>query len=139
MSISLDRINDAIQFRGTNGDYDVTIASSDDQEGISPMEMAALSVVGCSSIDILLILEKQKQEVDDFHAEVDTERAEDPPRVFTDLHLHYEFEGDVEPEKVRRAINLSLDKYCSVSNMVDQTATITYAFTVNGTRYEQEE
>ena len=139
MSISLDRINDAIQFRGTNGDYEVTIASSDDQEGISPMEMAALSVVGCSSIDILLILEKQKQEVDDFHAEVDTERAEDPPRVFTDLHLHYEFEGDVEPEKVRRAINLSLDKYCSVSNMVDQTATITYAFTVNGTRYEQEE
>ena len=139
MSISLDRINDAIQFRGTNGDYDVTIASSDDQEGISPMEMAALSVVGCSSIDILLILEKQKQEVDDFHAEVDTERAEDPPRVFTDLHLHYEFEGDVEPEKVRRAINLSLDTYCSVSNMVDQTATITYAFTVNGTRYEQEE
>jgi putative redox protein len=139
MSISLDRINDAIQFRGTNGDYDVTIASSDDQEGISPMDMAALSVVGCSSIDILLILEKQAQEVSNFHAEVNTERAEEPPRVFTDLHLHYEFEGEVAPEKVRRAINLSLDKYCSVSNMVDQTATITYAFTVNGTQYEQEE
>jgi Predicted redox protein, regulator of disulfide bond formation len=45
----------------------------------------------------------------------------------------------VSPDKVRRAITLSLDKYCSVSNMVDQTATITYAFTVNGTPYEQEE
>ena len=139
MSLSLNRINDAIQFRGTNGAYDVTIASSDDQEGISPMEMAALSVLGCSSIDILMILEKQKQDIDDFHAEVDTARADEPPRVFTDLHLRYAFEGDVSPDKVRRAIDLSLDKYCSVSNMVDQTATITYAFTVNGTPYEQEE
>lgn len=139
MTLSLERINDAIQFRGTNGSYDVTIASSDDQEGLSPMEMTALSVVGCSSIDILTILEKQRQEIDDFNAEIDAERADDPPRVFTDLHLHYVFSGDVDPDKVRRAITLSLDKYCSVSNMVDQTATITYAFTVNGDQYEQDE
>jgi putative redox protein len=138
MTLSLDRINDAIQFRGTNGNYDVTIASSDDQEGISPMEMAALSVVGCSSIDILMILEKQQQEIEDFHAEVDAERADEPPRVFTALHLHYAFDGNVEPDKVRRAINLSLDKYCSVSNMVDQTAAITYDFSVNGERFQQE-
>jgi len=138
MTLRLERINDAIQFRGTNDSYDVTIASSDEQDGISPMEMAALSVVGCSSIDILMILEKQKQEVDDFHAEVDTERADNPPRVFTDLHMHYSFSGDVAPDKVHRAIDLSLDKYCSVSNMVDQTAAITYSFTVNGERYEQE-
>lgn len=139
MTLSLERINDAIQFRGMNGSYDVTIASSDDQEGLSPMEMTALSVVGCSSIDILTILEKQRQEIDDFNAEIDAERADDPPRVFTDLHLHYVFSGDVDPDKVRRAITLSLDKYCSVSNMVDQTATITYAFTVNGDQYEQDE
>ena len=139
MSLRLDRINDAIQFRGTNGDYDVSIASSDDQEGISPMEMAALSVLGCSSIDILMILEKQKQRIEDFHAEIDTTRAEEHPRVFTDLHLRYTFEGKVSPDKVRRAIDLSLDKYCSVSNMVDESATITYAFTVNGTRHEQTE
>jgi putative redox protein len=138
MSLRLERINDAIQFRGTNGDYDVSIASSDDQEGISPMEMTALSVLGCSSIDILMILEKQKQGIDDFHAEIDTTRAEEHPRVFTEIDLHYTFEGDVRPDKVRRAIDLSLEKYCSVSNMVDQTATITYAFTVNGTQYQQE-
>jgi len=139
MTLSLDRINDAIQFRGTNGSYDVTIASTDEQEGLSPMEMTALSVVGCSSIDILTILEKQRQEVDDFSAEIDAERADEPPRVFTDLHMHYLLSGDLDPDKVRRAIELSLDKYCSVSNMVNQTATITYAFTVNGERYEQEE
>lgn len=137
MTLSLNRINDAIQFRGTNGSYDVTIASSADQEGLSPMEMAALSVLGCSSIDVLNILEKQRQEIDDFNAEIEGERADESPRVFTDLHMHYTFSGDVDPEKVRRAIDLSLDKYCSVSNMVDQTATITYAFTVNGDRHEQ--
>ncbi len=139
MHLSLDQINDAIQFQGTNGSYDVAIASTDDQEGLSPMEMAALSVVGCSSIDLLTILEKQKQDIEAFSADIDGERADEPPRVFTNLHLHYEFNGDVDPDKVRRAINLSLDTYCSLSNMIDQTATITFAFTVNGERYEQDE
>ncbi len=139
MTLSLERINDAIHFRGTNGSFDLPIASSGDQEGLSPMEMAALSVVGCSSIDLLTILNKQKQEVDNFSAQIDGERAEDPPRVFTDLHMHYELAGNVDPDKVHRAIELSLDKYCSVSNMVDQTATITYAFTVNGDTYQQNE
>lgn len=139
MTLSLERINDAIHFRGTNGSFEVPIASSDDQEGLSPMEMTAMGVVGCSSIDILTILDKQKQEIDDFNAQIDAERAEGAPRVFTDLHLHYNLTGNVEPDKVRRAIELSLDKYCSVSNMVDQTATITYAFTVNGDTYQQDE
>ncbi|PSQ85809.1 MAG: osmotically inducible protein C [Bacteroidetes bacterium QH_2_63_10] len=139
MTLSLERINDAIHFRGTNGSFDLPIASSDDREGLTPMEMAGLSVVGCSSIDILTILDKQKQTVNDFSAEIDGERAEDPPRVFTDLHMHYELTGNVDPNKVRRAIELSLDKYCSVSNMIKHTASITYAFTLNGERYEQEE
>ena len=138
MDLRLERTGTDIQFTGTNGAYDLQIASSDDQEGISPMEMAALSTLGCSSIDILLILEKQQQDVDRFHAEVDAERAEEPPRVFTDLHMHYVLEGDVAPSKVRRAVDLSLETYCSVSNMIDETATITYAFTVNGERYEQD-
>ena len=139
MKLSIERPGEAIHFQGTNGTYDVAIASSDDQEGLSPMEMTALSVVGCSSIDILTILEKQKQDIDAFNAEIDAERAAEPPRVFTDLHMHYVLDGDVPPKKVRRAIELSLDTYCSVSNMIDQTATITYAFTLNGERYEQEE
>jgi putative redox protein len=139
MKLSIERPGEAIHFQGTNGTYDVAIASSDDQEGLSPMEMTALSVVGCSSIDVLTILEKQKQDIDAFNAEIDAERADEPPRVFTDLHMHYVLDGDVPPKTVRRAIELSLDTYCSVSNMVDQTATITYAFTLNGERYEQEE
>lgn len=139
MTLSLKRTNDTLHFRGTNGSFSLPIASSDAQEGLTPMEMTALSVVGCSSIDILTILDKQRQEVEDFSAEIDAERAEGAPRVFTDLHMHYELTGDVPPDKVRRAIELSLDKYCSVSNMVKHTATITYAFTLNGDTYEQDE
>jgi putative redox protein len=139
MTLSLKRTHDALHFRGTNGSFSLPIASSDAQEGLTPMEMTALSVLGCSSIDILTILNKQKQEVDDFSADIDAERAEGAPRVFTDLLMHYELTGDVTPDKVRRAIELSLDKYCSVSNMVKHTATITYAFTVNGERYEQDQ
>lgn len=139
MTLSLNRTDDTIHFRGTNGSFELPIASSEEQNGLTPMEMSALSVVSCSSIDILTILDKQRQEVDDFSAEIDAERAEDVPRVFTDLHMHYKLTGDVKPEKVRRAIELSLDKYCSVSNMVKHTATITYAFTVNDERYQQDQ
>lgn len=138
MKVHLDQLDDAIQFRAQNeSGYDFTVASSDEQEGVSPMEMVALGLGGCSSIDILSILKKQRQSVDDFEVDVDAERATDEvPAVFTSLHVHYRFEGGVEPEKVRRAIELSLDKYCSVSHMLEATATISYDFTVNGTDYD---
>lgn len=137
MTVHLERINDAIQFEGANDSGDsLTIASKEAQDGVSPMEMAAMAVGGCSSIDILMILEKQRQEVDDFSVQVDAERADDHPRVFTKMHVHYTLTGDADPEKVRRAINLSLDTYCSVSNMIDHTATLTYTFTLNEKTYQ---
>lgn len=137
MTIQLERINDAIQFQGTNASGNqITIASKADQDGVSPMEMTAMAVGGCSSIDILMILEKQKQPVEHFSVQVDAERADEPPRVFTDVHIHYTLTGDVDPAKVRRAIDLSLETYCSVSKMVDKTATITYQFTLNDELYE---
>lgn len=137
MTVYLERINDAIQFEGANASGNrLTIASKADQEGVSPMEMTAMAVGGCSSIDILMILEKQHQQIDSFSVQVDAERADDHPRVFTKLHVHYTFTGAAEPEKVRRAINLSLNTYCSVSNMIDHAATLTYTFTLNEKTYE---
>ena len=140
MHVALDQINDAVQFRAQNDSgYDFTIASTDEMEGVSPMEMIALGVGGCSSIDILSILDKQRQTVEDFSVDVDGERPTDQvPAVFTSLHVHYQVEGDVEPEKVRRAIELSLDKYCSVSHMLEASVPISYRFTVNGTEYDGE-
>lgn len=138
MKVHLERINDAIQFATRNASgYEFTVASEPEQEGVSPMEMVAMGLGGCSSIDILSILQKQRQQIDHFDVEVDGERATDQvPAVFTSLHLHYRVDGDVEPKKVRRAIELSLDKYCSVSKMLEKAATISYAFTLNGEEYE---
>jgi len=73
------------------------------------MEMVALSVGGCSGIDILSILKKQRQSVERFDVAVDGERATDAvPAVFTTLHVHHRLEGEMEPDEVRRAIELSL-------------------------------
>jgi len=138
MNVQLERVNDALQFRaGNESGYEFSIASTDDMEGVSPMEMVAMSVGGCSSIDILSILEKQRESVDSYDVEVEAERASDEtPAVFTSLHVRYHVEGEVEPKKMRRAIELSLDKYCSVSHMLEGTVDISYTFTVNGTEYD---
>jgi putative redox protein len=138
MKVQLQQVDDQIQFQAqSESGYDFMVASADELEGVSPMEMVALGLGSCSSVDILNILEKQRQTVERYDVDVDAERATDEvPAVFTHLHVHYTVDGDVEPEKVRRAIELSLDKYCSVSRMLEKTAEISYAFTVNGTEYD---
>lgn len=138
MDVSLERIHDRIQFEAENeSGYTFTVASDEEMEGVSPMEMVALGLGGCSSVDVLSILETQRQSVEAYDVDVEAERASDEvPAVFTTLHVHYVVDGDVAPEKVRRAIELSLDKYCSVSHMLEATATISYTFTVNGTDYD---
>lgn len=137
MTVQLEQVGDEISFRASNASgYEFAVASEADQEGISPMEMVATSLGGCSSIDILTILRKQRQRVNHFDVQVEAERATDrTPAVFTTMHVHYRVEGDVAPDKVRRAINLSLEKYCSVSKMLEKTASISYSFTVNGQDY----
>jgi putative redox protein len=138
MHVELDQLGDDLEFNARNASgYDFSLTSDPDGDGVSPMEMVALGLGGCSSIDILSILEKQRQPVEQFSVDVDAERADDQvPAVFTRMHAHYEIEGEVEPEKVRRAVELSLEKYCSVSHMLESTVTISYAFTVNGTEYD---
>jgi putative redox protein len=138
MNVQLEQVGDEIQFRAQSGSgYDFLVASAEDVEGVSPMEMVALGLGSCSSVDILNIMEKQRQSVADYDVDVEATRASDEvPAVFTRLHVHYTVTGDVEPDKLRRAIELSLDKYCSVSHMLEETATISYAFTVNGTDYD---
>ncbi len=138
MNVQLQQVDDEIQFQAqSESGYEFMVASADELEGVSPMEMVALGLGSCSSVDILSILEKQRQSVDRYDVDVDATRAEEEvPAVFTELHVHYTVEGDVDPDKLRRAIELSLDKYCSVSRMLEATATISYAFTVNGTEYD---
>jgi len=85
-------------------------------EGASPMELLLLGVGACSSVDVVNILKKQRQQVSSCVAELNAERADSVPKVFTSIHLHFIVKGeDLHPEKVKRAVELSADKYCSAS------------------------
>lgn len=101
-------------------------------KGMRPMQLLLAAVGGCSAIDVLLMLKKQKQIVDTFEVEVEghTEKVEDH-RLYKNICLHFKLTGEVEMEKAERAIKLSMEKYCSVSKTLEPTATITYKVTVN--------
>lgn len=95
--------------------------------GPRPMELLLQSVAGCTAIDIVSILAKMRLEPSLFDTEVEGERAEDHPRRFTKINIHYILEGDLPEDKVVRAIVLSKDKYCSVSHTLNAEITATYS------------
>ncbi|WGZ94680.1 MAG: OsmC family protein [Candidatus Thiothrix putei] len=99
--------------------------------GMRPMEMLLLGLGGCSSFDVVLILQKSKQQVLDCEVHIEAERADKDPKVFTRIHLHFVVSGrNLSGEKVERAVKLSAEKYCSASIMLGKTAEITHDFEV---------
>ncbi|MFZ5466646.1 MAG: OsmC family protein [Pseudomonadota bacterium] len=99
--------------------------------GPRPTELVLVGLGGCTSIDVVMILQKQRQPVRDCIVEVTAERAESIPKVFTKIHAHFVVKGaGLDPKAVERAVNLSADKYCSVSHMLNKTAEITHDFEI---------
>jgi len=100
------------------------------EAGFRPMQMLLAGLAGCTSIDILLILQKQKQEVEDYEVKISGTRADTTPAVFTDIHLDIILKGSLDPNKAERAASLSLEKYCSAAAMLGAVATITHTVTI---------
>jgi putative redox protein len=99
--------------------------------GVRPMEMLLLGMGGCTQFDVLLILRKARQEVTDCVVELEAERAETDPKVFTRIHAHFILTGKGLSEKqVERAIKLSAEKFCSASIMLGATAAVTHDFEI---------
>jgi putative redox protein len=99
--------------------------------GPSAMELVLIGTGACSAWDVVNILEKGRVVVEDCVVELDADRAEAEPRVFTRVHLHFVVRGRaVDPKKVARAIELSVGKYCSASAMLAKSAEITHDFEV---------
>jgi putative redox protein len=117
-------------FLGTNQDgAQVQIGKLENQTGIGPMEAVLAALAGCSGDDVLSILNKKRQEVTDLKINVRGKRAEDPPKVYTEIHVEYVLRGDDLKEKdVAQAIRLSQEKYCSVGAMLGKTAKISTSF-----------
>lgn len=99
--------------------------------GPRPMEMLLLGTGGCTSFDVVSILKKSRQAISGCYVELEAERAETDPKVFTKIHMHFVVTGkNVKPEAVEKAIKLSAEKYCSASIMLGATAAITHDFEV---------
>lgn len=100
--------------------------------GPRPMEVVLMGTGACTAFDVVMILKKARQPVLDCVVELEAERAESDPKVFTRIHLHYRVRGDgLNPKKVQSAVELSKEKYCSATIMLAKTAEITYAITID--------
>jgi putative redox protein len=97
----------------------------------SPMEMVLFGLIGCTGIDVKLILSKSKKEVSKLEVIATAERRDEFPRIFTDIHVHFKVSGpNIDEKSVGRAVKLSAEKYCSVSAMLDKTVNITHDFEI---------
>ncbi|QMT41428.1 OsmC family protein [Neisseria shayeganii] len=106
-------------------------AAEGNKRGVSPMEMLLMGIAGCSSIDVVDIAKKQRQDVLDCIATVEGKRADSVPKVFTDIHIHFTVIGrGLNAEAVGKAVQLSAEKYCSASIMLGKAANISHSFEV---------
>lgn len=113
-----------------NGRAAVMSAGSDGP-GVSPMQMLLLGLGGCTMYDVVNILQKQRQDLDDVEIEIEAERSETGARPWGKIHMHYIVSGrGIDPAKVERAINLSVEKYCGAHATLEGTAHITHDFEV---------
>ena len=142
MKVTLNRVNDNFHFelkneRGHIVNVDSRPEFGGNDMGPSPMEMILMGVAGCSAIDMISILKKQRQEITSFKAEVEGERVQvGEAKPFKDIYLVFYLEGEIIPEKAARAAQLSFEKYCSVSKTLEPTATVHYKVVLNGKHLE---
>jgi len=107
-----------------------------ENSGARPTELLLQAVAGCTGMDIISILHKMRLEPSAFQMDIKGERAEDHPKRFTTISIHYAFEGELPEDKVIRAIQLSKDKYCSVAHSLNSEITVSYS--INGTKGKQD-
>jgi len=129
MKIKLESTHGSLNFKGTN-DRGQCLQFSGSKESVSPMEAVLMSTAACSSIDVETFLNKMRQPFDRIEVEVNGNRVDEVPSIFSDIHLHYKIYGNVKPEKAKKAVEMSMEKYCSVSIMLQKSVTMTHSHEV---------
>ena len=130
------RLGEGSAFHGISGtghrvQMDVAPEVGGSDTGPRPMEMVLLGLGGCTAIDVLSILRKGGEPIQDMQVDLVAERSEDIPKVFRKIHVHFVLVGaNLDAKKVQRAIDLSAKKYCSASLMLNKTALITHDFQI---------
>lgn len=112
--------------KGLSADFDAPIPNGGEDSALSPMENVLASLAACSSYHVVSILRKKRQDFSEYSVEMTAERRDEPPRVFTSIHLKYIVKGKkISEEAVKSAIELSESKYCSVAGMLKNSVKIT--------------
>ena len=136
MKIEMQRVNKAVHFIAYGSDGHAILMDGSESiggegKGVRPMETVLMGLAGCSSIDMVMILDKMRQKLEDIRIEVVAERADDIPSVFTKIHVKFFLKGDLKEKKVAQAVNMAFEKYCSVSRMLEPTVEITSSYVIN--------
>ncbi|WP_435189670.1 OsmC family protein [Pseudothioglobus sp. nBUS_23] len=135
MNISVNWVDGMLMVGKSHSGHSITMDGppeiGGDNLGVRPMEMLLLGVAGCTMIDVVTTLKKMRQDLTNCETKLSAERAEEHPKVFTDIHIQFIVKGqDLDPKKVEKAITLSAEKYCSASIMLGETASITHDFEI---------
>lgn len=141
MKINLNRVDNAFHFEAENEDgkivsIDAAEAIGGGNNGVRPMQLLLMGLGGCSGIDVVNILKKQRKELDDLSIEIDANRFENQePSLFENIHINFKMIAtDLDDKKALRAVTLSMEKYCSVSAILEKTAKITFNAYLNGVK-----
>ena len=132
------KFDNKIGFVSDDEKYEVKIKNSvvNNDEYHSPTELLLMAMGGCTSDDVLNILIKMRKNIKNYRCEVEGEKRDEHPRMLKYARIHYIFEGDMSSEDIKKAIELSLTKYCSVSLTVKNAGIpVSYYYTLNGKDY----
>jgi putative redox protein len=136
IKIELSRVSDdfhleAVNENGNNLHIDASPDIGGTNKGMRPMQLLLAAMGGCSSIDIINILKKQKQDLKDIKITVTGEREKEAvPSLYTEVHAHFKLYGNLDQDKAQKAVSLSVEKYCSVAKTLEATAKVTYSFEI---------
>ncbi|UTA66452.1 OsmC family protein [Emticicia sp. 21SJ11W-3] len=139
MKVELVRVDDAFHFEatgvsGVTNHIDANVEIGGHNAGARPMELLLMGLGGCTAIDVILVLKKQRQLIEDLRISVEGERTQiegTEMKPFRKINIHYAFKGTIDTEKIERAIKLSMEKYCSATAQLSPTAEITHSYSLN--------
>ncbi len=144
MQVELVRVDDAFHFEAQGSSaakvhIDAAEGIGGHNAGSRPMELLLMGLGGCTAIDVILILKKQKQQIDDLKITVSGDRVKiegTEMTPFRKINIHFAFEGTITADKAKRAIQLSMEKYCSATAQFSATAEIGHSLSINGFNVE---
>ena len=136
IKVELQRVDDdfameAVSESGNKIVFDSSPTEGGHNRGFRPMQSLLAAMGGCSAIDVISILRKQRENLKDIKISITGEREKNAtPSLYTEVHAHFKLFGDLDNDKAQKAVSLSMEKYCSVAKTLEKTAKITYSFEI---------